>query len=103
MQVADRVAFMEVGRIVEQATPPPIKPDGSYGTGASPALPGDEIVPRALMDVPHGCPSWMSLMDVPMDVPDVIVASPCPRDQIPLNDFHPRGCGASSAALGGTR
>ena len=71
---------MEEGRIVEQATPP-IKPDGSYGTGAPP---GDEIVPRALMDIPHGCPSWMSLMNV-------ITASSCPRDQIPLDDFHPRG------------
>jgi uncharacterized protein YcgI (DUF1989 family) len=50
--------------------PTPINPDGSYGTGTSPALPGDKIVLRALMDV-------------------IAVASSCPQDQIPLNDFHP--------------
>ena len=61
---------MEEGRIVEQATPP-ITPVGNYGTGTSPALPTDKIVLRALMDVSA-------------------VAS-CPRDQIPLNDFHRRG------------
>ena len=81
MQVADRVAFMEVGRIVEQATPP-IKPVGNSRTGTSPGLPTDKIVLRTPMDV--------IAMDVnAMDVN--AVAPSCPRDQIPFNDFHPRG------------
>jgi uncharacterized protein YcgI (DUF1989 family) len=50
--------------------PTPVKSDGTYGTGTSPAKPGDKIVLRALMDV-------------------IAVASSCPQDQIPLNDFNP--------------
>jgi uncharacterized protein YcgI (DUF1989 family) len=62
---------MEEGRIVEQATPTPVKPVGNYGTATSPARPGDKIVLRALNVI--------------------AVASPCRRYQIPLDDFHPRG------------
>jgi uncharacterized protein YcgI (DUF1989 family) len=50
--------------------PTPVKADGTYGTGTSPAKPGDKIVLRAFMDV-------------------IAVASSCPQDQIPLNDFNP--------------
>lgn len=50
--------------------PTPVKADGTYGTGTSPAKPGDKIVLRALMNV-------------------IAVASSCPQDQIPLNDFNP--------------
>lgn len=50
--------------------PTPIRPDGTYGTGTSPAKPGDKVVLRALMDV-------------------IAVGSSCPQDQIPLNDFKP--------------
>ena len=74
--------FIEEGRSVEEATPPPIKPVGTYRTGTSPGLPTDKIVLRAPMDV--------IAMDVnAMDVN--AVAPSCPRDQIPFNDFHPRG------------
>jgi uncharacterized protein YcgI (DUF1989 family) len=84
--VADRVVFMEEGRIVERATPP-IKPVGNHGTDTSPALPGDKIVLRALM---HVTAMDVTAMDViAMDV--IAVASSCPRHQIPLNDLHPRG------------
>jgi uncharacterized protein YcgI (DUF1989 family) len=50
--------------------PTPIQPDGTYGTGTSPAKPGDKIVLRALMHV-------------------IAVGSSCPQDQISLNDFKP--------------
>jgi uncharacterized protein YcgI (DUF1989 family) len=50
--------------------PTPILPDGTYGTGTSPAKPGDKVVLRALMDV-------------------IAVGSSCPQDLIPLNDFKP--------------
>lgn len=50
--------------------PTPIGSDGRYGTGTSPAKPGQKIVLRALIHV-------------------VAVASACPQDQIPLNDFNP--------------
>jgi energy-coupling factor transporter ATP-binding protein EcfA2 len=84
-QVADRVVFMEEGRIVEQAASP-FKPVGNYSTDTSPALPGNKIVLRAFMD--------FTAMDVTaMDVTaiDVIaVASSCPRHQIPLNDLRPQ-------------
>ena len=50
--------------------PTPILPDGTYGTGTSPAKPGDKIVLRALMDV-------------------IAVGSSCPQDLIALNDFKP--------------
>jgi energy-coupling factor transporter ATP-binding protein EcfA2 len=79
-QVADRVVFMEEGRIVEQAASP-FKPVGNYSTDTSPALPGNKIVLRAFMDV--------TAMDViAMDV--IAVASSCPRHQIPLNDLRPQ-------------
>jgi len=52
--------------------PTPIKADGTYGTGTSPAASGDKIVLRALMDV-------------------TVVASSCPQDQTPLNDVHSSG------------
>ena len=50
--------------------PTPVKVDGTYGTGTSPAKPGERLVLRALMDV-------------------IAVGSSCPQDQIPLNDFNP--------------
>lgn len=50
--------------------PTPIRADGTYGTGTSPAKPGDKVVLRALMDV-------------------IAVGSSCPQDQIALNDFNP--------------
>lgn len=50
--------------------PTPVQADGTYGTGTSPAKPGDRIILRALMDV-------------------IAVGSSCPQDQIPLNNFNP--------------
>ena len=50
--------------------PTPVQTDGTYGTGTSPAKPGDRIILRALMDV-------------------IAVGSSCPQDQIPLNNFNP--------------
>ena len=50
--------------------PTPVQADGTYGTGTSPAKPGDQIILRALMDV-------------------IAVGSSCPQDQIPLNNFNP--------------
>lgn len=50
--------------------PTPVQADGTYGTGTSPAKPGDRIVLRAMMDV-------------------IAVGSSCPQDQIALNDFNP--------------
>ncbi len=50
--------------------PTPVNADGTYGTGTSPAKPGDTSVLRALMDV-------------------IAVGSACPQDQTPLNDFKP--------------
>jgi hypothetical protein len=85
--VANDVVFIEEGRSVEEATPPPIKPVGTYRTGTSPGLPTDKIVLRAPMDV---IAMDVNAMDVnAMDVN--AVAPSCPRDQIPFNDFHPRG------------
>jgi uncharacterized protein YcgI (DUF1989 family) len=50
--------------------PTPIGSDGRYGTGTSPAKPGDKVVLRALMHV-------------------IAAASSCPQDQIALNNFTP--------------
>ena len=50
--------------------PTPVRADGTYGTGTSPAKPDDRIVLRALLNV-------------------IAVASSCPQDQIALNNFNP--------------
>ena len=48
----------------------PIRADGTFGTGASPAKPGDRILLKALMDM-------------------IVVGSACPQDQTEGNGYNP--------------